>query len=399
MRKSSPLELRVGVDVGCHSHNVAIGLSNGEILEEFSIKHEPEGFRQFFACIEKHEKKHSLPVSVAMEGYNGYARPLDTLVRARDYRLFNINNLKLARFKEIFPGAAKTDEIDARKALELFQLRDYLPVAKDVLQEVRATPKENEVLKRLSRRRRRLVNERVRVLNNFQADLQSVCPGLLEITGDAGNLWFLRFITSVDSLPKLARMREGTIRKLPGIGAKYTGIIITWQKQAHFSHEVEWVSDMILEDAWRILELHESIDSLDRRMAAVAIDSEIAQNLSTIPGFGSTTIAELAGEIGTVERFKDEQSLALYLGMTNLDNSSGKKKGSKPPKQVNERAKAAMMTAVDRHRKQVPQSQTYYRKKRAEGKKHNQAVRALGRHLCRVIFKMLKENRGYLLPQ
>jgi hypothetical protein len=67
-----------------------------------------------------------------MEGYNGYARPLDTLVRARDYRLFNINNLKLARFKEIFPGAAKTDEIDARKALELFQLRDYLPIAKDV---------------------------------------------------------------------------------------------------------------------------------------------------------------------------------------------------------------------------------------------------------------------------
>jgi len=29
---------------------------------------------------------------VAMEGYNGWARPLDTLVRAHGYRLFNINN-------------------------------------------------------------------------------------------------------------------------------------------------------------------------------------------------------------------------------------------------------------------------------------------------------------------
>jgi hypothetical protein len=38
-----------------------------------------------------------------MEGYNGYARPLDGLVRQRGYRLYNINNLKLARFKEIFP--------------------------------------------------------------------------------------------------------------------------------------------------------------------------------------------------------------------------------------------------------------------------------------------------------
>jgi len=148
-----------------------------------------------------------------------------------------------------------------------------------------------------------------------------------------------------------------------------------------------------------MLELHDKIEAIERKMETVADDSDIAQNLSTIPGFGPITTAELAGEIGTVERFKAEASLALYLGMSNLDNSSGTKKGSKPPKQVNERAKAAMMIAVDRHRKKVPQSQRYYEKKRAEGKKHNQAVRALGRHLCRVIFKMLIENRGYLLPQ
>ena len=218
MKKHVSLELRVSVDIGCRSHNVAIGLSSGEILDEFSITHEPEGFRQFFSRIEKQERRFGCPVAVAMEGYNGYARPLDTLVRARDYRLFNINNLKLARFKEIFPGAAKTDAIDARKGLELFQLRDHLPMAKDVLQEVRKTPQENEILKRLSRRRRRLVDERVRVLNNLQADLQAVCPGLLEITGEADNLWFLRFLTSTDDLRKLARMREATIRKIPGIG-------------------------------------------------------------------------------------------------------------------------------------------------------------------------------------
>ncbi len=43
------------------------------------------------------------------------------------------NNLKLARFKEIFPGAAKTDRLDARKGLELFQLREHLPLANAVL--------------------------------------------------------------------------------------------------------------------------------------------------------------------------------------------------------------------------------------------------------------------------
>ena len=83
--------------------------------------------------------------------------------------------------------------------------------------------------------------------------------------------------------------------------------------------------------------------------------------------------SELAGEIGTIERFASEGSLSLYLGMSTLDNRSGKYQGTKAPKHVNTRAKAAMMIALDRHRKYVPESQRYYEKKRSEGKKHNQA--------------------------
>jgi transposase len=126
-----------------------------------------------------------------------------------------------------------------------------------------------------------------------------------------------------------------------------------------------------------------------------AKDSKIAKILSSIPGFGPVCTTELAGEIGTVERFSKEGSLALYLGMSTLDNSSGKYQGTKAPKHVNTRAKAAMMIALDRHRKYIPESQRYYEKKRAQGKKHNQAIRALGRHLCRIIYKMLKEQREY----
>lgn len=58
-----------------------------------------------------------------------------------------------------------------------------------------------------------------------------------------------------------------------------------------------------------------------------------------------------------------------------------------------------MMAAVDKHRKLVPESKRYYDKTRAEGKKHNQAIRALGRHLCRVIFAMLKQGREYELRE
>lgn len=395
MSEKQSLEIRVSVDVGSRSHQVAIGLSSGEVLEEFEIAHRVEGFEDFFSRIERHRKGNGYRVAVAMEGFNGWARPLDSMVRGRGYRLYNINNLKLARFKEIFPGAAKSDRVDARKGLELFQLSDHLPLAKEVLQEVVGTPQENEVLKRLTRRRRRLVNERGRVVNNLQADLQAVCPGLLEVTQEAGNQWFLNFLISTDSLPKLARLKRTTLLKIPSVGVKYAGSIEDWQKRAHFSEEVEWVSEMIQEDAQRILELDRTIKALEAKIKEVAERSKIAKLLRSIPGYGAICTSELAGEIGTIERFGKEGSLALYLGMATLDNSSGKYQGTKRPKQVNTRAKAAMMTALDRHRKYVPESQKYYEKKRSQGKAHNQAIRALGRHLCRIIYKMLKEEREY----
>ncbi len=393
-----PEDIRVSIDVGCKSHQVAVGLSTGELIAEFNISHQSEGFRTFFARLEKLEQQYQCPVRVAMEGYNGYARPLDSMVLARGWQLYNINNLKLARFKEIFPGAAKTDAIDARRGLELFQLKDHLPTAKNVLQLVAEPPRENQMLKRLTRRRRRLVNERVRVVNNFQADLQAICPSLLALTGDAGNHWFLQLLTSTNDLRKLPRMHLKTLRKIPGVGAKYASVIQQWQKQAQFSAEVEWAGEMIQQDAARILKINEQIKGLESKMVAAAEQSFIASTLATMPGFGPVCTAELAGEIGHEARFAKEASLALYLGMATLDNSSGEYRGTKIPRHVNSRAKAAMMIAVDRHRKQIPVSQRYYEKKRAEGKGHNQAVRALGRHLCRIIFKMLKERRAYMPP-
>ena len=395
MLNPQALQLRVGVDVGSRCHSVAVGLTDGSLLEEFEIPHTAAGFGDFFARIEGHAKRHPYPIAVAMEGYNGHVRPLDSLVKARGWRLFNVNNLKLARFKEIFPTAAKSDRIDSAKTLELFQLRDHLPMAGDVLQEVMATPEENDILKRLSRRRRRLVNERGRVISSMQADLQAVAPGLLQITRYVGNLWFLNFLTCREDIRKLARLRRASLLKLPAIGATYADRIQAWQEGAYFASDARLVGDMIRQDAERILQLNRHIKALEDQMAHIAANSAIARQLASIPGYGAVCSAELAGEIGTIDRFRGEASLALYLGMATLDNSSGKYRGSKAPKHVNTRAKAAMMAAVDHHRKRVPQSQRYYERKRAQGKKHNQAIRALGQHLCRVIFKMLSQERPY----
>ena len=387
--------LRVSVDVGCYQHSVAVGLSDGTLLDEFELLHDPAGFDRFFERIDRLRDRHGSTVSVAMEGYNGWARPLDTLVRTHGYRLYNINNLKLARFKEIFPAAAKTDRIDARRGLELFQLREQISTARGVLQEVQGVPLENEKLKRLTRRRRTLVEERSRVIARLQADLQAVCPSLLAITKDIDNLWFLNLLSHGQDLQKLARLREKTILGIPAIGRKFGARIVAWQNSACFGHDIDWVGPMIIEDAHRILELRRAIKTIEAACKDLMKTSRIATLIDSIPGFATVCSSELAGEIGTLERFERESSMAMYVGMANLSNDSGKIKSSKNPKHINSHAKGAMMAAVDKHRKLVPESKRYYEKKRTEGKKHNQAIRALGRHLCRVIFSMLKHDRTY----
>jgi transposase len=330
-----------------------------------------------------------------MESYNGWARPLDGHILRHGYSLYSVNNLKLARYKEIFPAPAKTDAIDARRILELFRLSEHLPLARDALHEVAPTPVVNDQLKRLTRRRKQLVWERVRVINRLQSDLQAVCPGLLAITGEAGNLWFLNFLTCRDKLPKLAKLRQSSLLAIRSVGKLYASRIQAWQLQAQFAPEVEWVGEMIQQDARRILALGEEIKAIEQQIAGIAVQSELAQIIGSIPGFGKTTMAEIAGEIGTLERFETEAGLAIYTGMAPLDNSSGKKNSTKAPRQVNTRAKAAMMVAVARHIECVPASRAYYDRKRAEGKKHNQAVRALGRQLVRVIWSLVKQGRKY----
>ena len=387
--------IQVAIDVGSENHWVGIGVSEGEVLEEFEVEHTQRGFENFFRRVERHRRRLKRPVEVAMEGYNGWARPLDTQIQQRGYRLLNVNNLKLARYKEIFPGPAKNEQIDARKMLELFQLQRSLPLAKEVLQEVGERPTENLKLKRLTRRRRQLVQEKVGLVSRLHSDLQAVCPELASITGALTNLWFLRFLTCRKDLRQLSRIHLSSVLKIQGIGRRYAQIIQEWQAQASFSSEVSWVGPMILSDARRLLELLAQIDQLEQQIVPVARQSAMARRIDTIPGFGTICSSELAGEIGTLDRFEKEASLALYLGMTVLEKSSGKQPGTQRTRQFNRRARLALMAAVAQHIRQVPESKVYYDKKRAEGKRHNQAVRALGRHLVRVIWWMLTQERNY----
>ena len=390
--------LRVAIDVGSTRHRVAVGLS-GTLLDEFDIDHDGPGIADFFTRIERWEKRHSTPgVAVAMEGYGGYARPLDARVLLRGWRLYSVNNLKLARFKEIFPAPAKTDAIDARRMLELFQLQDRVPMAKAVLQEVAPVDAVEAQLKVLTRRRKQLVEDKKRLVMRMQADLQATCPGLLAMTGQADNVWFLNFLTLRADITQLQRVRQSTLLAVSQIGKTYAAKIKEWQMQATFGESAALTGRMIVTDAKQLLALRSQTMALEREIETLSAQSVMATRIKTIPGFGLICGAELAAEIGFLARFAKSDSLAMYLGTAPLDNSSGKYKGSKVSRQVNRRARDAMMIAAVQHYRCVPASNALYEKKVAAGKTHQQAIRTVARMLAKVIYAMLKNGVDYRMP-
>jgi len=391
----TPQTLEVGIDVGSQSHSIALSDGFGKIISEFEVSHTQKGFDSFFKTIEHEASKRDATVAIAMEGYNGWARPFDRLILKKGYTLYNVNNVKLARFKEIFPAAAKTDSIDARKILELFSLQKHLPVAKKVLQKISLSDDINTQLKKLTRRRKQLVEEKVAITNRFSADLQAEVPDLKAITASVDNLWFLRFMTLRKDPRELAHIHKKSIEKIPYISSKNIILIKQWQQEATLSRNLDYIALMLYDDAMRILELKDKIKELTKHIDSLIPSSKIARVIKTIPGFSTVSAGTLAGEIGTLNRFESEASLALYLGIANLDNSSGKQKGSKRNMFANRHAKIAMITATMKHTQHTKESKKYLEKKKAEGKKYQQAIRSIARHLVRVIWHMIQENRSY----
>jgi transposase len=397
-------KILVCVDIGCQKHYVAMALSTHDSLQRldgFPISHTPDGIDFFFKRLEEVKQAHQLPIHVAMEGYNGYARPIDTYVLEHGHRLFNLNNIQLANYKKLVRKRAKSDPVDSWKMVDLFRFHEMNALNSNtnqanVIQEVFQVDDVNAKLKRLTRRRSDLVQEKVILVNRIQSDIESICPGLASISGDVCNFWFLNFLTSIDEFSKLARIQRRTLLKIRGIGKGYADTIQQWQKSARFAPATEWVGPMVIRDAKHIYELIREIEQLEKILEALIPQSDIAKRIITIGGFGPISASVLGGEIGNIHRFPSEASLAVYLGMAVLDNSSGNYQGSRNPKNVNKKAKQVLMIAIDHHRKVIPEAGRYYQKKRDEGKEHNQAIRSLGRHLVRVIWSMLKNGRDYI---
>jgi transposase len=126
---------------------------------------------------------------------------------------------------------------------------------------------------------------------------------------------------------------------------------------------------------------------LERRLAALT--ARQAPALLEIVGCGALTAAKLVGEIGAVERFPTDAQLAMHSGSAPLDASSGRQRRHRVNPSGNRQLNRALHTIAVTQARIHPDAKAYLERKQREGKTKREALRALKRHLARVVHRAL----------
>jgi transposase len=389
-----------GIDIGSEEHHVIIMNDKEKILYDRKIAHKFSKFYEAIEEIREIEGREKVTVEFAMEGKNGYGAPFDRILIEKGFTLYNVDNLKLRRFKDVFGAEWRNDRRDARMLAKMLKLRGHVDTEKEkAFIEVGKVPLINEKLKILSRHQQSLINENIRLQNRFRKRLLEICPDILEF-GDMDSKKLLRLLIKYPDFTKYKKLSMEALLKIKMIGKKQASFMLEGLRNIQcFEELAETYKTIISSSARRLLELKEEIEMLDVKLEEIGENSAEVKRLKSMSGVGTKLSSRLIGEIGDISRFEQEGQLAIYTGIACVDDDSGKSKKTKAVYKANKICKATMINIAGCTIRYIPESRAYYDKKRAEGKEHNHAVRCLARQLIKVIFKMLKEDRDYVMKE
>ena len=111
--------------------------------------------------------------------------------------------------------------------------------------------------------------------------------------------------------------------------------------------------------------------------------------LMDLTGVGPVVAARILADVGDVARFADRNRFASWTGTAPLDASSGEQIRHRLSRAGNRRVNHVIHIAAISQLRTPTDGQSYYRRKRAEGKKPLEALRCLKRRISDAIFRQL----------
>ena len=129
------------------------------------------------------------------------------------------------------------------------------------------------------------------------------------------------------------------------------------------------------------------------------LDPATYQCLLSIPGIGSVMAAGILSEIGWIDAFKSQESLAKYAGLVWRENQSGNYRADDTPmsKAGNAYLRYYLLEATSHVKNHCQEFAAFYQKKYAEVKthQHKRALALTARKFIRLIFGLLAKHQLY----
>ncbi|MFG2797691.1 IS110 family RNA-guided transposase [Streptomyces pseudovenezuelae] len=370
-----------GIDAGkTHHHCVAIDESGRRLLSRRVANDEPE-LLQLLADVLALGDEATWGIDLA----DGGAALAITLLLNHDQPVLYLSGRAIHRASEGYRGEGKTDAKDAAV------IADQARIRRD-LHPLRAGDETVTELKILTSRRMDLVGDRTRTVNRLRAQLTGIFPGLeraLDVT-NAGPLILLTGYQTPATLRRIGRKRlEAWLRNRKVLRAdQLAGAAVEAAERQHTSLPGENLTAQFVHTlAAEVMGLNQQVAEIDKTIEARFREHHDFEVITSMPGLGTILGAEfLAATGGDMSVFGTPDRLAGFGGVAPAPRDSGKISGNlRRPQRYNRRLQRVFYTSALFSIRTCEESRRFYDRKRAEGKRHTQAVLALARRRVNVL--------------
>ena len=383
-----PMQSVLAIDVAKGKSMVSLISSCGEVLiEPYEINH---SINDFTNLLNRIKKKKLDNVSVIMESTGIYHRPVERFFLENNFKVFAINALYSKMYKRNL-RKTKTDKLDCISLSELFFTTDFREYIKpdDIYLNMNALSRQYHALDELC------VN-----LKNRYKNLVYLCFPEYELIFKKKAIYSDLALSFIEKYPHADIISNTRIDTLQNFFKKNG--FRHWKKKPATIKEyaINSYPSVSKDD-----EITSSLSQLARLINTYQKEIEtikykiILLGKNSIFGIGEFTASLIIAEIGDINRFKNIKELTAYCGLDPSIKQSGKSINIKGPisKSGNKYLRKILFVSilnilsVTRVCHIENDIETYYRKKRNEGKHHYVATIACTTKLLRQIFVLCKQ--------
>ncbi|GAA1486921.1 IS110 family transposase [Brachybacterium fresconis] len=387
------VDVFIGIDVGKTDHHaVAIDRTGKKLLD----KPLPQDEAKLRALINKVTGHGRILVVVDQPATIG-ALPL-AVARDMGVMVGYLPGLAMRRIADLHPGEAKTDARDAAI------IADAARTMPHTLRSIVLADEQAAQLSMLCGFDDDLAKQATATSNRIRGLLTQIHPALERTIGK--HLDHPVMPALLEKYPGPAELRRAGQKRVATFMRKYAprggnawaaDIFEALDQQSVTVAGTDAAGLVLRQLATQLAQLRTSREEVFEQVEKLVADHPLCDLLMSMPAVGVRTAARIITEV-TGKHFETAGHLASYAGLTPVTWRSGTSiRGDHPSRKGNKVLKRALFLSAFAALKD-PVSRAYYDRKRAEKKKHNQALIALARRRCDVLFAMLRDGTFYTTP-